>query len=289
MPTKSKQRILITAALPYTNNVPHIGNIVGSHLPADIFARFNRLSGNDTVFIGGTDEHGSATEIAAQKAGITPKQLCDFFYDIHNDIYKWWEISYANFSRTSKEIHHKTTQEIFKNIYKNGFVKEQFLKLPFCLSCNRALAERFIEGECPYCHKNARGDQCENCSKVLDPIQLINPRCAVCNSNKIEFKEKKHLFIQLDKLDIKLSNWLKGNKELRDQVKKLAMGWIKEGLRPRCITRDLKWGIKVPLKEYENLVFYCWFDAPIGYISSTKEWNKTRWKDFWQKDRKSVV
>ncbi len=278
-----KERRLVTAALPYTNNVPHIGNIVGSHLPADIFARYCRLKGYDTLFIGGTDEHGSATEIAAQKYGITPKQLCDFFYKIHKKIYKWFNISYDNFSRTSRKIHHDLTKQFIRKIYENGYFKEEKIKLPYCKNCKRQLPDRFIEGTCPYCgYEKARGDQCENCGKLLDPIKLKNPRCSICGSKEIEFRDEKHLFFDLEKLSPKIEKWVKKQKTWREHVKKIALSWIKEGLKPRCITRDLKWGVKVPIKGYENKVIYCWFDAPIGYISSTKELGVKQWKKYWK-------
>ncbi|MDD4878064.1 MAG: class I tRNA ligase family protein [Candidatus Nanoarchaeia archaeon] len=148
----TKERRLITSALPYTNNVPHLGNIVGSHLPADIFARYNRLQGYQTIFIGGTDEHGTASEIAAQKYGITPRELCDFYYKIHKDIYDWFNISYDNFSRTSKPIHYKTTQEVIAKIHKNGYIIEKSISLPFCNECKRQLSDRYIEGTCPNCN-----------------------------------------------------------------------------------------------------------------------------------------
>ena len=283
-----KEKRLITAALPYTNNVPHLGNIVGSHLPADIFARYCRLVGHETVFIGGTDEHGTASEIAAYKYGITPKELCDFFYKIHKDICDWFNLSYDNFSRTSKPVHHQTTTEFLKKIWQNGYILEKTISLPFCQSCQRQLSDRYVEGICPYCgYEKARGDQCENCSKVLDPAKLKTPSCAVCHSKDIHFVEKKHLFLDLEKLSPALEKWINSNKHWRPQVRSLALGWIEEGLKPRCITRNLKWGVNVPFKGYENLVFYVWVDAPIGYISSTKEWHATKWKTFWQnKDAK---
>ena len=277
------ERRLITSALPYTNNVPHLGNIVGSHLPADIFARYCRLNGFNTVFIGGTDEHGTASEIAAQKYGITPRELCDFYYKVHKDIYDWFNISYDNFSRTSKPIHYKTTQEFIAKMHKNGYIMEKTISLPFCNECKRQLSDRYIEGTCPNCgYDKARGDQCESCGTMLDPEKLKQPRCAVCNSTNIEFKDKKHLFLDLEKLSPKLERWIKASK-CREQVKALAMGWINEGLKPRCITRNLKWGVPVQFKGFEDLVYYVWVDAPIGYISSTKEWNKTKWKNYWQK------
>lgn len=277
-----KEKRLITAALPYTNNVPHLGNMVGSHFPADVFARYCRLAGHDTVFIGGTDEHGTASEIAAQQHGISPQELCDFFYNIHKEIYDWFEISYDNFSRSSKEIHHETSNEFLKKVYKNGYISEKKIKLPYCLSCKRELADRYIEGTCPKCkYENARGDQCENCGTLLDPERLLHARCKACGSIKIEFKEVQHLFLDLEKLSPKIENWLKKNKQLRPQVKNLALAWIRDGLKPRCITRNLKWGIQVPIKGYEQYVWYVWAEAPLAYISSTKEWNKTKWKQYW--------
>jgi len=289
----TKQKILITCALPYVNNVPHIGNIAGSHLPSDIFARFCRLAGYETVFIGGSDEHGTPIEVAAQKLGINPKELCDKYYAIHKEIYDWLDISYDNFSRTSLPGHHETTKDFFKKIYENGFVSGGALKLPFCEKCSRVLPDRFVEGTCPKCgFEEARGDQCEHCSTLLNPDELKSPRCVICGS-KPTFKEIKHLFLNLDQLQHKLEKWIKSNEKIwSPQVVKMALGWINEGLKPRCITRDIKWGVKVPLKGYEDKVLYVWFDAPIGYISSTKEWAKKigkpdEWKKFWQsKDAK---
>lgn len=275
------------------NNLPHIGNLVGSHLPADIFARFCRLKKWEIVFIGGSDENGTPSEITAQKLGITPKKLCDTLYEIHKKIYEWFNISYDNFSRTSRPIHHKTTQEFFLRIHKNGFISEGTLKLPFCPKCKRFLPDRYVEGTCPHCdYENARGDQCENCGNLLDPEQLINPKCSLCGTTPT-FKDVKHLFIDLPKLSSRLEKWIKSNKHWKEQVTALALSWIKEGLKPRCITRDLKWGVKVPLKEYEDKVFYVWFDAPIGYISSTKEWSQKigrpkEWEKYWKDSRVKI-
>lgn len=286
---QKKERRLITAALPYTNNVPHIGNIVGSHLPADIFARYCRLKGYDTIFVGGTDEHGTATEISAQKFGITPKELCDFFYIVHKKIYDWFEMSYDSFSRTSKPIHHSLTKDFFKAVYKKGFIVEKELELPYCNNCQRQLSDRFIEGICPYCgYEKARGDQCESCSKLLDPINLKEPKCAVCHGSSITFKKVKHIFLDLEKLSPKIEKWVKSQKAWRPQVRSLALAWVTEGLKPRCISRDLKWGINIPLKGYEDKVFYCWFEAPLGYISSTMEVKQKGWKNAWT-DKKTKI
>ncbi len=282
-----KQRILVTSALPYVNNVPHIGNIVGSHFPADIFARFCRLKGYETLFVGGSDENGTPSEVTALKLGITPKELCDKLYFVHKKIYEWFGISYDIFSRTSSKTHHETTQEFFKKIYENGYVSVGKLKLPYCSKDKMYLPDRYVEGVCPYCgYEKARGDQCEKCTRLLDPEELKNLKCIICGS-KPEIREVEHLFLNLDKLSGKLEKWIKSNKHWKEQVRNLALGWIKIGLKPRCITRDLKWGVKVPLKGFEDKIFYVWFDAPIGYVSFVKEYfkekeNPEKWKEFWQ-------
>lgn len=284
-----KEKRLITAALPYVNNIPHLGNIVGSHLPADIFSRYCRLAEYDTVFIGGTDEHGTPIEVAALKNKTTPKELTDFYYKKHKEIYDWFNFSYDNFSRTSREIHHKLAQEFLKKVYENGYIKEDYLEAPYCNNDKIYLADRYIEGICPICgYANARGDQCEKCGNVLDPIQLKKPYCIICKKYNIEFKKIKHLFLDLTKLSGKLESWIKKNKTWRPQVKSIALAWIKEGLKPRCISRNLNWGIKIPFKGFENLVFYVWAEAAIGYISSTKEWNKDKWEGYW-KDKNSKI
>ena len=283
---RKKERWLVTAALPYVNNFPHIGVIVGSHLPADIFARFLRLFGEDVVFVGGTDEHGSPTEVAAYQQKLTPKEFCDKFYVIHNAIYKWLGISYDNFSRTSNPVNHEMTRKIFLKIYKKGLISRKKLLLPYCPQDKRFLPDRWVEGKCPYCGRIARGDQCaEGCTKLLEPSELVEPYCVICRS-KPEFREMEHLFLELPKLSDKIKNWIVSNKHWKDNVRNLALGWIKEGLKSRCITRDLQWGVKVPLKGFEDKVFYVWIDAPIGYISATIEWaeqNKKpdEWKKYW--------
>jgi len=291
------ERYLITAALPYVNNVPHIGNIAGSHLPADIFARYCRLKGRETVFIGGTDEHGSPSEIAAEKAGIPVRELCDTFYEIHKKIYDWFELSYDNFSRTSRPIHHEITRAFFLELQKNGFISEQKMKMPYCEKDSRYLADRFIEGECPKCgNKSARGDQCEVCGAMLTPAELKHPYCVLCKTSPV-IKETTHLFINLDKLQPKLEEWINVSTHWKPQVRNLALGWLKEGLKKRAITRDLKWGVKVPIEGYESKVLYVWFDAPIGYLSSTKEWvernDHVEKKDYefkkWWVDRKTKL
>jgi methionyl-tRNA synthetase len=277
------RKILITAALPFVNNIPHLGNIIGSHLPADVFARYCRLKGYETYFVGGTDEHGTAIEFAAQQKGTTPKKLCDSLYLEHKNIYDWFQISYDNFSRTSKKIHHELVKEFFVNVHKKGFITEKLIKIPYCLSCKKGLADRYITGICPHCkYDKANGDQCEKCATLINPIELIEPYCSVCTKKEIEFRDTKHLFLDLRSLEKLIVKWIKENKHFRKQVKNLSLGWLNEGLRERCITRDLKWGVDVPLKGYEDKVFYVWFDNVIGYVSSTVELLGEKGLDLWK-------
>jgi len=285
-PADQRGRVLVCCALPYTNAVPHVGNIVGSHLPADIFARYCRLKGYETLFIGGADENGTPTEVAALELKVTPRRLTDVYYGVHKMIYDWFEISYDNFSRTSLPVHYRTTQDFFLKIYEKGYITKGVMRLPYCETDKLFLADRYVAGTCPVCgYAFARGDQCENCATLLDPAQLINPRCKIDGSVPV-FKDSDNLFLDLEKVQSKLETWITGQKHWRKQVSSLALGWIKEGLKKRSITRDLKWGVPVPLKGFEDKIFYVWFDAPIGYVSSTKEWaeragHPEAWKDYW--------
>ena len=264
-------KYLVTAALPYANNLPHVGNVAGSHLPADIFHRFLKIFGYESYFVGGTDEHGSPIEVAAFKQGITPKELCDKYYVLHKKIYDFLKISYDIFSRTSNQTNHQITKEIFKKLLERGYIIEREIDMSYCENDKRFLPDRWVEGICPYCkYEKARGDQCENCGRLLDPIELIEPKCVICGS-KVVFKKTKHLFFNLPKFAKKLEKWLSKKKYWKENVLNYSLGFLKEGLKERAITRDLSWGIKVPLEGYENKVFYVWFDAPIGYISFSKE------------------
>ena len=279
---KIAEKRLITAALPYINNIPHLGHIVGSHLPADIFARFCRLKGYETLFVGGSDENGSPCELAAEKLGIPIQKFLDTLYEEHRKIYEWFGISYDNFSRTSRPIHHKTTKEIFKKIYDNDYITVKKINVFYSSAEDRFLADRYIVGKCPKCgYLEANGDQCEKCSEMFDPTDIINPKSTITGSS-IEIKEVEHLFLDLKKLSPELKKWILAQKQWRRQVSSLALGWIKEGLLPRCITRDLKHGVSVPLKGFEDKVFYVWFDAPIGYVTATKEARPKDWEEFWK-------
>lgn len=287
-PSKARKKVLVTAALPYINNIPHLGHIVGSHLPADIFARFCRAKGFDTLFVGGSDENGTPVEIAASELRISVQEFSDVVWQEHKRIYDWFNISYDNFSRTSREVHHKTTKEFFSRIYNNGYIEEGEIEMFYCPKDERFLPDRYVIGTCAKCgYGFSFGDQCEKCGCILDSSSLIEPHCKICGSRPV-LRKSRHLFLRIDKLSGKIDKWLRENRKLKLQVRNLALGWIKEGLKKRCITRDLKNGVKVPLKGFENKVFYVWFDAPIGYISSTKE-ATALWKDFWQGKDSEIV
>jgi len=275
---------LITAALPYVNNIPHLGNIIGCVLSADVFARYCRSKGYETLFICGTDEYGTATEIKAYEEGISPKELCDKYYVIHKKIYEWFGISTDIFGRTSTPLHTEITHEIFLDLYKNGYIVEDEIIQAYDEKAQMFLADRYIEGTCPYCgYEQARADQCDKCGRLLNFDELINPISKISKTKPIK-KSSKHLFIDLPNIEKELEDWIeKTSKEgfWSENSYQIAKAWLKEGLKKRCITRDLKWGVKVPLKGWEEKVFYVWFDAPIGYISITANYTE-KWREWWQ-------
>ncbi len=281
------KRRLITSALPYVNNVPHLGNLI-QVLSADVFARFCRLRGYDTLYICGTDEYGTATETKAQEEGITPRELCDRFHALHRDIYSWFGISFDKFGRTSAPEQTAITQSIFLDLEKNGYIKSQTIEQLYCDSCGRFLADRYVKGTCPSCgYDGARGDQCEHCGKLLEPTELINPKCSSCGATP-HLKATTHLYIDLPAIKPKLEPWIREASEKgfwSNNAVQMTQAWLRDGLKARAITRDLKWGIPVPLKGYEDKVFYVWFDAPIGYISMTAGLAAEKgfdWKSWWQ-------
>ncbi|MCR5284978.1 MAG: methionine--tRNA ligase [Treponema sp.] len=266
-------RRLITAALPYVNNIPHLGNIIQS-LSGDVFARFCRNRGYDTLYVCGVDEYGTATETKALEEKKSPRELCDYYYNEHLKIYKWFNINFDKFGRTSNEQCTEITQGLFNDLDKAGLIHEHVNKQLFCPHCNMFLADRYVDGTCPKCGSTkARGDQCDECGSLLDPVELKEPKCHTCGSTP-EVRETKHLYIDLPNLSGKLNEWMEGvSKEGKwsDNAINITKAWIRDGLNERAITRDLKWGIPVPKEGYENKVFYVWFNAPIGYISITKQ------------------
>lgn len=266
-------RRLITSALPYVNNIPHLGNLI-QMLSGDVFARFCRNRGYDTLYICGTDEYGTATETKAIAEKKTPRELCDYYYAEHTKIYDWFHINFDKFGRTSNDECTEITQSLFNDLDKAGFIKEHTNKQLFCKCCNMFLADRYVNGTCPKCGSTkARGDQCDDCGALLDPVELKNPTCATCGSTP-EIRETKHLYIDLPSISKNLDSWMaKASSEGKwsDNAINITKAWIRDGLNERAITRDLKWGIPVPKAGYEDKVFYVWFNAPIGYMSITKQ------------------
>jgi len=284
---QTMKRRLITSALPYVNNVPHLGNLI-QVLSADVFARFCRLRGYETLYVCGTDEYGTATETKALEENISPRELCDKFHALHRDIYAWFEIAFDTFGRTSTPDHTEVTQSIFLDLDRNGYITSQSIEQLYCDSCHRFLADRYVRGTCPYCgYEGARGDQCEMCGKLLDPMELIDPKCVTCGATP-KPRKTTHLYIDLPAILPKLEAWMKEASVKgfwANNAIQMTQAWIRDGLHPRAITRDLKWGIPVPKKGYEDKVFYVWFDAPIGYISMTVSLAKQKnfdWKSWWQ-------
>jgi methionyl-tRNA synthetase len=284
LPVDGERNVLITSALPYVNNVPHLGNIVGSVLSADVFARYSRARGYNTLYICGTDEYGTATETKAIEEKVTPEQLCTKYNALHADVYKWFNIGFDHFGRTPTQQQTDIAQDIFTKLHKNGYLEEQTTTQPYCETHNSFLADRFVEGTCPLCqYDDARGDQCDKCGHLLDPLELINPRCKLDGATPVP-KETKHVYLLLDKLQPSVEEWFaKSSKEgnWSSNGVQITSSWLKEGLRPRGITRDLKWGTAVPLEGYEKKVMYVWFDACIGYVSITATYTD-QWEKWWR-------
>lgn len=280
-------RYLITSALPYINGMKHLGNLVGSMLPADVYARFLRLEGEEVLYICATDEHGTPAEIAAMDEGLDVKTYCDIQYQRQKDVYMRFGLSFDYFGRTSSPQNHELTQHFYKMLNKNGFIEERGIQQIYSLDDQRFLPDRYVTGTCPKCgYERARGDQCENCASLLNPSDLIEPKSTISGSRNLELRKSKHLFLKLDTLSPEIEAWVKTNTHWPNLTYSVAMKWLNEGLQPRCITRDLSWGVPVPREGYENKVFYVWFDAPIGYVGATKEWAdqdpaNRDWKAWW--------
>lgn len=281
-----KKKILVTAALLYVNGLPHLGHVVGCWLPGDVFTRYHKTNGDDVVYVSGTDDHGTTSYISAKDAGLAISDYIKFMNNKMKEYAKILSIDFDIFSGTNTQIHRDITTDFFNEIYKNGYTTEKESSMLFCEHDKIALADRFVYGVCPYCgYDKAYGDQCDNCGKTYELDELKNPKCSFCGNDAVK-KNTKHIYICLDKLQKPLQEWVESKKDVwRPHVYSMTNKWFKEGLQPRCITRDIPWGIKVPLKGYEDKVFYVWFDAPIGYISITKELGGDEMlKDRWQND-----
>lgn len=277
LPKSDERNILITSALPYVNNVPHLGNIVGSVLSADIYSRYAKNRNYNALFVCGTDEYGTATETKALEEKVTPQQLCDKYHAIHKEVYDWFDIGFDYFGRTTTPLQTEIAQDIFMKLHKNGYLEEKTTEQLYCEEHKSFLADRFVEGTCPKCeYDDARGDQCDKCGNLLDPLELIKPRCKLDGASPI-VKESTHIYLKLNELEEPLKEWIidsSAKGAWSKNSKSITDSWTKRGLEPRCITRDLIWGTPVPLKGYEEKVLYVWFDATIGYISITANYFK---------------
>ena len=288
MSTFSKNRYTITSALPYANGPLHIGHLAGAYIPGDIFVRFLRLKNKDVVYVCGSDEHGAAITIKAKKEGITPREIIDKYNKQIKDSFEEFGISFDIYHRTSEPIHHELSQEFFLNLYEKGEFVEKFSEQYYDEEFNQFLADRYITGTCPNCQsEGAYGDQCEKCGTSLSPTDLINPISTLSGKAPI-LRETKHWYLPLDKYQPWLEKWLiEGKKDvLKSNVFGQCSSWLKSGLHPRSMTRDLDWGVDVPLAEAEGKKLYVWLDAPIGYISATKQWaldTGKNWEDYWKK------
>lgn len=292
--TKTPSRYTITAALPYTNGPIHIGHLAGVYVPADIYARYLRGTNKDVAFVCGSDEHGVAISMKAKKEGITPKEVIDKYHAIIKKSFLDFGITFDNYSRTSAQVHHNTASEFFKNLYDKGDFIEETTEQLYDAEAKQFLADRFVIGTCPKCgHEEAYGDQCENCGSTLSATELINPKSTISGAVPT-LKETKHWFLPLDRYEDFLKEWiLEGHKnDWKPNVYGQCKSWIDDGLKPRAVTRDLDWGIPVPVPGGEGKVLYVWFDAPIGYISSTKEWAAREgkdWEPYWKDENTKML
>ena len=291
---KNKETFTITAALPYANGPIHIGHLAGVYIPADIYARYKRLTDNEVAFICGSDEHGVAISLASKKASISPKELIDKYDNIIKSSFKEFGISFDNYSRTSKKIHHETSLELFNTLKEKDLFSLKKSEQFYDSKENQFLADRYISGDCPICNaKDAYGDQCEKCGSTLSPEELKNPKSTISDSTPV-LKETKHYYIKLNEYEEFLRNWI--TVENKDKWKANVIGqvksWLDSGLKPRAVTRDLDWGIPVKVDGDDGKVLYVWFEAPIGYISSTKEWAKNNnkdWEDYWKNPKTNLI
>lgn len=279
--------IIVTSALPYSNLRLHLGHLRSTYLPPDIYVRYLRRTGRDVIFICATDEHGTPIALRAEREKVTPKEIADRYHPLIKDDLIRMGCSFDFFSRTTEKIHYETTQHFFKKLLEKGYIYEQELEQLRCPKCKKFLPDRYVEGLCPYCgFKGARGDSCDSCGRYLRPIDLKEPCCAICGTTP-EPSITKNWFFKLTAFQDQLKEWLENNKRTPANVKNYALGWINEGLKDWCITRDMQWGIPVPMKGAEGKVIYVWFDAPIGYISATKDYFQSKgepegWRRYWQ-------
>mgnify|MGYP000251933388 CR=1 FL=1 len=280
------EKILVFTAWPYANGDLHVGHIAGSILPADIFARFHRMKGSDVVMLSGSDQHGTPITVRAEQEGVGPAEIAQKFHERFVECWKQLGIEYDLYTCTTTDNHREVVQELFLTLLNKGYLEKKTMLAAFCPATKKALPDRYIEGECPYCHfMQARGDQCDNCGKTMDPQDLINPRSTISGEPPV-FRETEHFFLKLSAFNDRLIEWVETKKHFRPNVYAFTKQYLIDGLKDRAISRDISWGVPIPLEGYEEKRLYVWFEAVIGYLSAAKEWAKLKgkpdlWKDYW--------
>ncbi|MFX1316497.1 MAG: methionine--tRNA ligase [Promethearchaeota archaeon] len=290
-----KEKWVVTSAWPYVNATPHLGNLIGSTLSADVFARFLRMKGKEVVFVSGSDSHGTPISVEAKKLNVPAEELAFKYHEIIKDLHEKWQISFDNYTITHNPTHIELVKEIYLEIQRNGYILEKEIESLYCKNDDLFLPDRFVEGTCPNCKfDGARGDQCDMCQKLLTPLELIKPVCAICGTTP-EVRQTKHWYLDLPKLQDQLKNFIEQNEIIPSNARQMCLNWIAEGLHERAITRDLEWGIPAPFKGAENKTIYVWFEAVLGYVTAVKEWaNKlvndpTKFDYFWKDPNTKTV
>jgi methionyl-tRNA synthetase len=286
-----KEKIFIGVAWPYANGPLHLGHIAGAYLPADVFARYHRLKGNDVLMVSGSDQHGTPITVRAEQEGVTPAEVAQRWHEDFLESWRKMGISFDLFTRTGTENHYRVAQKVFTDLKEKGYIYRGTMKMLYCAKCSRFLPDRYVNGICPYCKAATRGDQCDACGKPLTPLELIDPKCKHCATTP-EAKETEHFFLKLSAFGDALTKWVAKQDHWKTHVKNFTLGFLKEGLNDRAITRDIEWGIPVPEPGFDNKRLYVWFEAVIGYLSASMEWaersgDKDAWKRFWQGDVKA--
>jgi methionyl-tRNA synthetase len=283
------ERIFIGVAWPYASGPRHLGHVAGAYLPADIFARYHRLKGNEVLMVSGSDEHGTPITIKAEQEGKTPEQVATHYHNQFVETFNKMGFTFDLFTNTNTPNHTEVTQDFFLTLLNKGYIYKDTVLQAWCPKCQRFLTDRYIEGTCPFCaFQEARGDQCDQCGKPMNPVELKAARCRLCGETP-EFKNSEHFFLKLSAFQEKLIEWIKPKTYWRSNVYHFTLHYLEEGLKDRAITRDMEWGIPIPLPGYDSKRIYVWFDAVIGYLSASKEWAKTiheneKWRSFWQND-----
>ena len=284
------ENILVCVAWPYVNGEPHLGHIAGNNLPADIFARYHRMAGNNVLMVSGSDQHGTPVTIRAKEENTTPREISEKYHNVWSETFKDLDFSFDLYTKTGTENHKEVVQKLFNLLNEKGYLQEKVSKQPYSEESEMFLSDRYIEGDCPHCPSRTKGDQCDNCGKDFEPIDLKNLISTIDNS-KVTFKETNHIYLKLPEFQEDLNKWIKSKSYWKPSVKNQSLGFLSKGLIDRAITRDIDWGVEVPIKNYEKKRIYVWFEAVIGYLSASIEWaesdknisnNKDIWKEWWQ-------